>query len=471
MEKYDVVVIGSGVGGYPAAIRAAQFGAKTAIIEKDLIGGTCLNWGCIPTKALIACSSLLHHMQHPEEWCLKTSKVSFDYAAMVARNFKVVNRLVGGVEKLLNNNKVTLYRGVASFVDRKRIAIAPATRSKRGKKTVIEAAKTIIATGGETYFPDYLPKHKRVLGSKQLLQMTTLPKTMLVMGAGVVAVEFACIMAQLGVQVTLVKRRHREKLGDILRTTDPDVREVVRDYMTDTLGIRIFAGDEHGDRSFENIKATSRSVSGVAGGKKLTAEYLLAAIGRKPVTEGLNLEKIGVETNARGYIIIDDYCRTSAPSIYAVGDVTPGSQLAHGATSEGITAAENACGAKRTKKERLIPECIFTSPEIGQVGLKEQEAHEKGIPIRTAKWLFSNVGKSVAAGDTRGFVKWIIDPKTDRLLGAYSVGAHGVDLIAEAAVAIRAELTVKEVARTVHCHPTISEAWMEAAEAYLRTKE
>jgi len=447
MEKFDVVVIGGGPGGYPAAIRAAQLGASVALVEKEAIGGTCLNWGCIPTKTLIASADLFHKMNHAGDMGLKADKLGFDYAAMAKRKDDVVGKLKGGVAALLKANGVKVFTGTASFVSRNRFQVS-------GVSEAIEAGNTIIATGSISAVPGFIPKHNRIVESRAFLDMTKLPASLIVLGGGVIGCEFACMAAQLGVKVTIV-----EMLEDILMILDSDVRRELRTHLEKKLNIRVLTG-----KPMENIKADASKVSGTFGDEKIEGDLLLVSIGRRPYTEGLGLEKVGIEKTKPGFIEVDDYCRTSKATIYAIGDVNGRAQLAHAATAQGITAAENAVG-QHNKIESLVPACIFTSPEIGSVGLTEQQAKEKNIPYRTGKYAFAALGKAMAMNETGGFVKWIARADNDQLIGAHAIGPHATELISEAAVAIRAELTAEELGRTIHCHPTLSETWMEAAHA------
>ena len=450
MEKYDVVIIGAGPGGYPAAIRAAQLGASVALIEKEALGGTCLNWGCIPTKTLIASSNLFYRMRHADAMCVLAANPSFDYAAMVDRKDAVVDKLRSGVSQLLKGNKVTVFEGVGSFKGRNRLAI------KKGRKeTEIEAANTIIATGAESTIPGFLPKHDRIVASRTFLDRRELSETMIVLGGGIIGCEFACMAAQLGVKVTIV-----EMLEDIVLTLDRDVRRELRRHMEKTLAIEVLTG-----ASLEDVHADDGGVSGSVGDKRVTGNLLLVSVGRRPVTDGLDLEKADLETDEAGSIPVDNYCQTRTATVYAVGDVTGGLLLAHRATSQGLTAAENACSSTPRNVETLVPACIFTSPEIGSVGLSEQDAKARNIKIKTGKSSFAALGKAMASGETVGFVKLVADAGTDRLLGAHAIGAHATELIAEATTAIRDELTARELGRTIHCHPTLSESWMEAAQA------
>ena len=452
METFGVVVIGGGPGGYPAAIRAAQLGASVALVEREYLGGTCLNYGCIPSKALIHTSDLYAQMRSSGSLGLKSESASFDYAAMAERKDQVVRTLRGGVKQLLAANGVKVMEGTASFADRKRIVV----NSEAGS-TVIGAEKTIIATGATSSMPGFLPRHARVVESRAFLDLKSAPNRVLVLGGGVIGCEFACMLAQLGAQVTIV-----EILEDIVAFLDADVRRELRRQMEKTLGIRILTGT-----SLENITADEHAVRGTAAGETIEADLLLAALGRRPVTQELQLENAGLKTNQHGFIEADEYGVTQVSTVYAIGDVTGGPQLAHAATSQGLVAAENACTRRRRKNERLIPYCIFTSPEVGAVGLTEQDALKQGRQIKTGKFNFGALGKAVAIGHPSGFVKWIADAKTEQLLGAQVIGVQATDLIAEATTAIRAELTATELAQTIHCHPTLSEAWMEAADVLL----
>jgi len=461
VETFGVVIIGAGPGGYPAAIRAAQLGATVAIVEKEELGGTCLNWGCIPTKTLIASSDLYARLKAGGEMGLQVDGAAFDYAAMTARKEQVVGVLRNGIKQLLKANGVKILKGTAAFQTRNRIAVHPQASSgdPGSASTVIGAEKTIIATGATSSMPGFLPRHKRVLESRSFLELRALPSSVLILGGGVVGCEFACLLAQLGVRVTVV-----ELLEDILWSLDADVRREVRRHMEKALGIRILTG-----RALENISADEGSVRGTVGEEQVKADVLLAALGRKPVTEELKLENAGLATNPQGFIEVDEYGRTRVATIYAIGDVTGGPQLAHAATSQGLVAAENTCSRTLRKNEKYIPNCIFTSPEIGTVGLSEQEARAPGREIKAGKFMLGALGKALAMGGTMGFVKWVADAETDQLLGAQVVGPHATELIAEATTAIRAELTATELAHTVHAHPTLAEAWMESAHLLVGT--
>jgi len=452
VETFNVVVIGAGPGGYPAALRAAQLGASVALVEREFLGGTCLNYGCIPSKALIHTSDLYAQMRSSGNLGLQADDATFDYAAMAERKDQVVRGLRGGVKQLLAANGVRVFEGIGWFETRKRVVV----NSKSGNEA-IGAEKVIIATGATSSMPGFLPRHERVVESRAFLDLKSAPARALVLGGGVIGCEFACMLAQLGVQVTIV-----EILEDIVAFLDADVRRELRRQMEKTLGIRILTGT-----SLENITADDRAVRGTAGGETLEADLLLAALGRKPVTNELQLENAGVKTNQNGFIEVDDYGMTPMSNIYAIGDVTGGPQLAHAATSQGLVAAQNTCTRSRRKNEKLIPYCIFTSPEVAAVGLTEEAARQQGREVKTGKFNFAALGKAQAIGHPSGFVKWVADARTEQILGAQVIGLQATDLIAEATTAIRAEFTATELAQTIHCHPTLAEAWMEAADVLL----
>jgi len=456
METFDVVVIGAGPGGYPAAIRAAQLGASVAIVEKEQFGGTCLNWGCIPSKALIAAADTFARIRHAEIFGITVKGASIDYAALIGHKNKVVSQLQSGIKQLLAANGVKQFTGVASFKDRNTITVAASGAGvPPASPETIGARKVIIATGSTSVMPGFLPRHERVVESRGFLDLTRLPASMLVLGGGFIGCELACMAAMLGVKVTIV-----ELLEDILLLLDPDVRREVRAHMEKSLGIRVLTGNP-----LDKVAADAKGVTGNFGDEVLKADLLLSAIGRKPVTDGLKPEHAGVKVTERGFIEADDCCRTNVATIYAIGDVTGKIQLAHYATAQGIAAAENAVGPKPHKHDTIVPNVIFTSPEVGTVGLSEADAKKQGRGVKTGKFRFAGLGKALAVGETTGFVKWIADATTDQLLGAAAVGPHATELIAEATTAIRAELTVRELGQTIHAHPTFSEAWMETAHA------
>lgn len=453
MEKYDVAVIGAGPGGYPSAIRCAQLGKKVAIVEREFLGGTCLNVGCIPTKTLIASAELYHAINNASEMGIEVKGVTANYAAMAARKKQVVEQLTNGVGQLLSANKITVLSGTASFVDRKTIVVSDSEQPS--EKTHIQADKIIIATGSTSAMPGFIPEHERVVDSRVFLDMTELPESMTVLGGGYIGCELACMAASLGVKVTIV-----ELLEDILMLLDKDVRAVVKKHMTDKLGITLMTGE-----AMSEVKVSDSGVVAKVGEDSVESDILLVSVGRSPVTDGLELSRAGIEVNENGFIDVDERNRTKVAGIYAIGDVNGIMMLAHAATSQGICAADDACGGSPDGNEAVVPGVIFTSPEVALAGITQAEATEKGLDVATGMYHFRGLGKALASGDSEGFVKLIADAETDQILGAQVVGPHATDLISEAVVAIRGELTADELGQTVHAHPTFAEIWMEAAHA------
>ena len=451
MYDYDVIVIGAGPGGYPAAIRAAQLGQRTAIVEREAFGGTCLNWGCIPTKTLIASAERYHQARHSQAFGVSAKGVSFDYAKMVERKCDVVAKLGNGIQMLLKSNGVEMIPGTARFGGANRISVVAPDGSVRW----LSASFIIVAAGSGSAMPKFLPQDKRVMDSRAFLDLTSLPETLMILGGGVIGCEFACMAATLGVKVTVV-----EMLEDIVMVLDRDVRRVLRRRM-EAMGITVLTGGPLAD-----IKVKKNKVVGAFKEQKLEADALLVAVGRTPNTAALGLGDAGVKVDERGTIPVDAQGRTNVASVFAVGDLVSGSiQLAHAATQQGIVAAEAITGRK-SKVEKICPSCIFTSPEIGLVGLTEAKAEKDGKAVKVSSFPFAALGKAMAAGETDGFVKWVSDPATGQLLGAQAIGSHATELISEAAIAIRNELTVDEIGRSIHCPPTMSEAWMEAAHVF-----
>lgn len=451
MEKYDFIVIGAGPGGYPAAIRAAQQGAAVALVEKEALGGTCLNWGCIPTKTLIAASALLENVRHADTLGLRIEKAACDYAAMIKNKDQVVAKLRGGIGQLLKSHGVTLLEGQASFTAHNRVSL------QQGKKTTmrLEAKRIIIAAGSTSAMPAFLPQSELIVDSRAFLERTQLPQSLIIMGGGVIGCEFACMAAQLGAEVTIV-----ELLEDILLMLDKDLRSELRRVMEQKLKIKILTG-----APLEQITAGRDSVKGLVNGQAIEAALMLVSIGRQPNTKALDLAQAGLRLNPKGFLDADPKGRTNIAGIYAIGDVTGGTQLAHAATAQGLAAVDQALGCKNTTANRIVPACIFTAPEIATTGLSEQDAQKQQRAIHTAKFPFVSLGKAVATNETNGFVKWIADEQTGQLLGAQAIGAHATELIATATIAIQSELTATEFAATIQAHPTLSEAWMEAAHA------
>jgi len=450
-QEFDVCVIGAGPGGYVAAIRAGQRGLSTAIVEKNHFGGTCLNIGCIPTKTLIAGTEVLHHARHAADFGVDiTGKISPNWTKMMARKNEVVGKLRGGIASLLKAAGVTTFNGAAGFIDRTSIMVSGG--SDNG--AVIKAKNFILATGSESLVPGFIPKAANVITSTELLDIDHIPSSLLILGGGVIGCEFACLFAELGTQVTIV-----EMLPSIMPNIDREISGVVAKQMQ-AAGVKIMTGTPLSD-----IKATAKGVSGKVGGETVSAEYLLVSIGRKAVTAGLNPAAAGIKLNERGWIPVDEHCRTNVPGIYAIGDIGGKIWLAHLASAMALCAVDNICGKRNEFNYDLIPGCIFTSPEIGSLGLSEEQCKERGIAYRVGKFPFAALGKAMAINDTVGMVKIIADQNTDQVLGMHIVGPHATDLIAEAGPAMKLEITAAELGNVVHAHPTIGEAIMEAAHA------
>ncbi len=447
-DSFDVVVIGAGPGGYPAAIRSAQLGARTAIVEREAWGGTCLNWGCIPTKAMIAAAALARTVRHASAMGVRADALSVDYAGLLAHKDRTVQRLAKGVRSLLQANGVEQIEGQASFVTRDRLTV----RGAEGTRW-ISGRRVIIATGSTSAMPPFVPRHPRVVDSRAFLDLQQRPERLIVLGGGYIGCELACLAASLGSEVTIV-----ELLDDVLLLLDTDVRAEVRRSMERELGIRILCG-----RPAESIEAGQDGVRVRVGEWTVEGDCLLVATGRRPMTEGLCPERAGLVLDERGYLRADAWNRTRVPGVYAIGDVNGGPQLAHAATSQGLVAAADATGHRPRPNETLVPGVIFTQPEVALVGVTEAEANRTNLCVKVGKFAFSALGRAIAGGEAAGFVKWIAEAESGRLVGAAAVGPHATDLISEAALAIRAELTVEEVGRTIHPHPTYGEIWMEAA--------
>ncbi len=450
MKKFDITVIGAGPGGYVAAIKAAQQGAKVAIIEKNAHGGTCLNRGCIPTKAFVACADAYQKIFDAKEFGIAVKKPSFDWGKIVERKNAIVKKLNGGIGALLKSNKIEIIKGEAKLISRNEIEITNGKISE-----VIESDKIILATGSEPAKPGFFPfDGKKVLDSTDLLKITKLPKSIIIVGGGVIGCEFANILNTFGVKVTLV-----EMLDRLLPLGDKDISAAVTKKFKN-IGIEVKTGV-----AIENVKITANGVGGKIEGKPVSAEMMLVGVGRALNTKNIGLDKAGVKLDDKGAVVVNERMQTSAANIYAIGDITNKLQLAHVASAQGIVAAVNAAGGMEKMDYRVVPNCIFTIPEIGSVGMTEAEAKEAAGEIKVGKFYYAGLGKALAAGEHEGFYKIISDAKTDEILGVHIYGAHATDIIAEAAVAMKLESTVEELGRTIHAHPTLAEGVMEAAHA------
>jgi dihydrolipoyl dehydrogenase len=453
-EELDLIIIGSGPGGYVAGIRAGQLGLKAAVVEKDpKYGGTCTLRGCIPTKALLHTAAVLDDIRDAGDLGVQVAEPKLDIVKAQERKQKVVDANAKGIEFLLKKNKVTGLRGVGRIAGPNEVEVEGAD----GKKTY-GSKFIIIATGSVPRDIPIAPADgERILNSDHVLELQQVPASLAVLGAGAVGTEFASIYASFGTKVTLI-----EMLPRCLPIEDEEVSAELQRALRKR-GLEVMTGT--------TLKSAERTENGVKltleGGKKnaVEAELLLVAIGRKPVTENLGLEALGVELE-RGYVKVDPFMQTTVPSIYAIGDVINTPWLAHVASAEGILAVEHMAGQTvRPINYDRVPSCTYCEPEVASVGLTEAKARERGYDVQTGKFPLSALGKARILGKTTGFVKVVREKKYDELLGVHIVGAHATDLIAEACVALQMEGTDEELFRTMHAHPTLSEAVMEAAHA------
>jgi dihydrolipoamide dehydrogenase len=462
-SEYDVVVIGSGTGGYVAAIRAAQLGLKTAVVERaPVLGGTCLNWGCIPTKALLEHAHALKVAQDWKEWglTLGDAAIGLDMTQVHARKDKIVKGLTGGVEFLFKKNKIDWIKGSGRLAGKGKVEII------EGEKQSIAAKKEIIvATGSQPRgVPGIEIDRKRIITSDEAINLKTIPKSIVIMGSGAVGVEFASVFRRFGSDVTLI-----ELLPRIVPIEDEAVStELERSFRKQ--GIKVLTGTKvtSAKSGANGVELEAQMADGKSG--TVSAEYLLVATGRGPVTSGLGAEEAGIRLE-RGYVLVDAQYRTTVPGISAVGDVItfekPGHpQLAHLSSAEGIVLAERIAGQEvRPINYDHVPGCTYCDPEIGSVGLTEAKAKERGFDVRVGTFKFGILGRAKIAGETEGFVKIVADKKYDEVLGVHMIGLRSTELVAEATLALRLECTVEELARTIHAHPTMSEAVGEAAHA------
>jgi dihydrolipoamide dehydrogenase len=465
--SFDIIIIGSGPGGYVTAIRAAQLGFKTAIVERDYLGGICLNWGCIPTKALLRSSEIFHYMQHAKDYGLSAGEVSFDPKAVVARSRGVAKRLADGVAFLMRKNKVAVIWGEAAIEAPGKVSVkaskAPAPKDAFGAGSY-SAKHIIIATGARPrVLPGLEPDKKLVWTYFEAMAPDRMPKSLLVIGSGAIGIEFASFYRTLGAQVTVV-----EILPQILPVEDAEIAAFARKAF-EKQGIKILTGAKVGklDKKADSVTATIDD--GKGGSQTLTVERVISAVGVVGNIENLGLEKVGVKTE-RGHIVIDSFSRTSVPGIYAIGDVSGPPLLAHKAEHEGVVCVEAIKGLHpHPMDKRMIPGCTYCTPQIASVGLTEAAAKDKKIDIRVGKFPFVGNGKAIALGEDQGLVKVIFDKKTGQLLGAHMVGAEVTELIQGYVVAMNLETTEEELMHTVFPHPTLSEMMKEAVlDAYGR---
>ncbi|WP_299435840.1 dihydrolipoyl dehydrogenase [uncultured Maribacter sp.] len=457
MSTFDVIVLGSGPGGYVAAIRASQLGLKTAIIEKENLGGICLNWGCIPTKALIKSAQVFEYLKHAEDYGLKADNIDKDFDAVIKRSRNVADGMSKGVQFLMKKNKIEVINGFGKLKPGKKIDVT----AEDGSVTEYAAQNIIIATGARSRELPSLPQDgKKIIGYRQALSLDKQPKEMIVVGSGAIGVEFAYFYNAMGTKVTVV-----EYLPNIVPVEDEDVsKQLARSLKKSGIKVMTSAEVTSVDTSGKGVKATIKTAKGE---QVLEADIVLSAVGIKTNIENIGLEEVGIATD-RDKILVNDFYQTNIPGYFAIGDITPGPALAHVASAEGILCVEKIAGMHIEALDYSnIPGCTYCSPEIASVGLTEKAAKEQGLDIKVGKFPFTASGKAKASGTPDGFVKVIFDAKYGEWLGCHMIGAGVTDMIAEAVVARKLETTGHEILKAVHPHPTMSEAVMEAvADAY-----
>ena len=455
--KYDIIIVGSGPGGYVTAIRASQLGFKTAIVEKESLGGVCLNWGCIPTKALLKSAQVYDYLKHVDQYGLKAESIDKDFTAVVTRSRNIANGMSKGVQFLMKKNKIDIINGFGKVNTGKKVAVT----SNDGTVTEYSADHIIIATGARSRELPNLPQDgEKVIGYRKAMTLASQPSSMIVVGSGAIGVEFAHFYNAMGTKVTIV-----EYLPNLVPLEDKDVsKQFERSFKKAGIKVMTNASVESVDTSGKGVKATVKTKKGE---EILEADIVLSAVGIKTNIENIGLEDVGIITD-RDKILVNDWYQTNIPGYYAIGDVVPGPALAHVASAEGITCVEKIAGLHSEAIDYgNIPGCTYASPEIASVGLTEDQAKEQGYELKVGKFPFSASGKATAAGTPDGFVKVIFDAKYGEWLGCHMIGAGVTDMIAEAVLGRKLETTGHEVLKTIHPHPTMSEAVMEAvADAY-----
>lgn len=452
MSKYDIIVLGSGPGGYVTAIRASQLGFKTAIVEKENLGGVCLNWGCIPTKALLKSAQVFEYLKHAEDYGLTVKDVDKDFGKVIERSRGVADGMSKGVQFLMKKNKIDVINGFGKLKPGKKVEV---------DGTEYSADHVVIATGARSRALPSLPQDgKKVIGYREAMTLPKQPKSMIVVGSGAIGVEFSNFYNSMGTEVTIV-----EYLPNLVPLEDEEVSKQFERIFKKS-GIKVMTNSEvlSVDTSGKGVKATVKTKKGE---EVIEADVVLSAVGIQTNIEGIGLEDVGIVQD-RGKIMVNDWYQTNIPGYYAIGDVTPGPALAHVASAEGITCVEKIAGMHVEAIDYgNIPGCTYTSPEIASVGMTEKQAKEAGYELKVGKFPFSASGKASASGAKDGFVKVIFDAKYGEWLGCHMIGAGVTDMIAEAVLGRKLETTGHEVLKAIHPHPTMSEAVMEAvADAY-----
>jgi dihydrolipoamide dehydrogenase len=454
MNEADVVVLGAGPGGYVCAIRAASLGLKTVIVERDRLGGECLNYGCIPSKSLITVSKLLDKVRNGSKFGLRAERVSIDYEALQKWKSGVVAKLASGIEALLKGNGAQVMRGEAEIVTKNQVLVQTPTGNEE-----INTKNVVIATGTRPIgLPGLTFDGQTIIGSKEALELTKAPPRFLIVGGGAIGLEFACMYQKFGSQITVV-----ELTDQLLPGTDIDLVRVVQRKLEAggakiLLKSRVTSAEKRGGVLKAKVETPDSSTT-------LEVDKLLVSVGRKPNTEKLNLSKIGVGTDQRGYVKTNERMMTNVAGMYAIGDVRGPPLLAHKASKEGIVAAEVIGGLPTAADWKVIPDAVFTDPEIASAGLQEAKALEAGYTVKKSRFSFAALGRALSTGETDGFVKVVANAADGLILGVQIVGPEASDLISEVALAIEMGATVEDVALTIHPHPTLPEAIMEAAES------
>ena len=449
---YDLVVVGTGPGGYVAAIRAAQLGLRTAVVEKDELGGTCLNWGCIPTKAWIVSAHLLGQIRRAKEFGIEVGEPKVRWDWLLERKDRVVKQLTGGVRSLLQGRGVTIVRGTARLVSPQRVAVTAAD----GTTSELATRHVLVATGADSWLPPgFALDGTRVITSREALSLPAQPKRLAVLGGGVIGCEFAGFFAAVGTKVTIV-----EMLPRLVALEDDEIsqtleRELRKRHIDVVTGTRI---EDRRDGPEGAVTLT------LAGGRTVEVDTVLVATGRRPYTAGLGAAELGVALGPRGGVRVDERLQSTVPGIYAIGDVTDRKQLAHYASAQGKAAVEIIAGHPAQTDWSAVPAATFTDPEIGSVGLTEREAREQGRALKVGRFPLRAHGRNIADLETAGFVKLIADAGTGQLLGAHIIGARASEIIHECSLALAADLDLEDLARAIHAHPTVIETISEAAE-------
>ena len=453
--SYDLIVLGSGPGGYVAAIRASQLGLKTAIVEREALGGICLNWGCIPTKALLKSANVFEYISHAKHYGISVGEPKADMKGMVKRSRDVADSNSKGIGFLMKKNKIDVIMGTGKVLPGKKLEVT----DDKGKKQTLEAKNILIATGARSRVLPNLPQDgKKIIGYREAMVLPEQPKSMVVVGSGAIGSEFAYFYAAIGTKVTLI-----EFMPNIVPVEDEEVSKQLEKSFKKQ-GIEVMTGSEVTNVDTKG-KGCVVTVKTPKGEQKIDCDIVLSAVGITPNIEGFGLEETGIVTD-KGKIVVNEYYATNMPGYYAIGDVTPGPALAHVASAEGIICVEKIAGHNPEPLDYgNIPGCTYCSPEVASVGMTEKQAKEKGLEIKVGKFPYSASGKAKAAGNTDGFVKLIFDAKYGELLGAHMIGLNVTEMIAECVSIRKLETTGHEIIRTVHPHPTMSEAIMEAAAA------